>query len=88
MIWLTVVRTLILRWGLGTAGGVGASSSSSWDRDGRQTESTNMSSREADDARELWDRDDEPSFFTLPLIFPQSDMIPAKDQCNKYAGKK
>ena len=37
-----------------------------------------MSSWEPDDARELQDRDDEPSFFTLPLIFPQSDMTLAK----------
>ena len=33
----------------------------------------------ADDAPELQDRDDDPSFFTLPLIFPQSDQTPAKD---------
>jgi hypothetical protein len=38
-----------------------------------------MSSRELDDARELWDRDDEPSFFTLFRMFPQTDMTPAKD---------
>jgi len=36
-----------------------------------------MSSREPDDARKLRDRDDEPSFFTLPLMFPHSDMAPA-----------
>ena len=46
-----------------------------------------MSSREPDDARELRDRDDEPSFFTLPLMFPHSDMAPAKDQYREYAGK-
>jgi len=38
-----------------------------------------MSSREPDDARELRDRDDEPRFFTLFQMFPQTDMIPAKD---------
>jgi hypothetical protein len=38
-----------------------------------------MSSREADDIRELRDRDDELSFFTLFLMFPQSDMTPAND---------
>jgi len=38
-----------------------------------------MSSREPEDARELQDWDDEPSFFTLPLMFPHSDMTPAKD---------
>lgn len=51
------------------------------------TESTDMSSREPDDARKLRDRDDEPSFFTLPLMFPHSDMTPAKDYCKEYAGK-
>ena len=46
-----------------------------------------MSSREPDDAREMRDRDDEPSFFTLPLMFPHSDMAPAKDWYREYAGK-
>ena len=46
-----------------------------------------MSSREPDDTRILWDRDDEPSFFTLPLMFPHSDMAPAKDWYREYAGK-
>ena len=73
---------------LGIAGEAGTSSSSSWDHDGRQTESTDMSSREPDESRELRDRDDEPSFFTLPLIFPHSDMTPAKDYYREYAGKK
>ena len=56
--------------GLRTAGEAGASSSSSWDCDGRRTESIDMSSREANDAREHWDQDDEPSFFTLFRMFP------------------
>ena len=46
-----------------------------------------MSSQESDDTHELWDRDDEPSFFTLPLMFPHSDMAPAKDWYREYAGK-
>ena len=46
-----------------------------------------MPSREPDDAREMRDRDDEPSFFTLPLMFPHSDMAPAKDWYREYAGK-
>ena len=46
-----------------------------------------MSSREPDDVRKLRDRNDEPSFFTLPLMFPHSDMAPAKDWYREYAGK-
>jgi hypothetical protein len=62
MIWSTIVKTWILRRFLGTVGDAGVSSR---DTDHRRTESTNMSSRNADNPRELLERDDELNFFTV-----------------------